>query len=72
MNGVQQPILVRRITKSPTSTTTYTVTVTDANGCTASASTTITVNTPPTASIAVAEISGSLNDDGTVLLPAMT
>ncbi|MBN8682365.1 MAG: hypothetical protein J0L99_06920, partial [Chitinophagales bacterium] len=45
---------------------TYTVVVTNANGCTASASTTITVNPLPTAAIAVAETSGTTDNDGVI------
>jgi trimeric autotransporter adhesin len=42
----------------------YTVTVTNANGCSSVTSTAITVNPLPTASIAVAETSGTAPNDG--------
>ena len=54
------------ISVTPSATTTYTVTVTNTNGCTATSSTTITVNSLPTASIAVAETSGTMNNDGII------
>ncbi|MFN7832333.1 MAG: beta strand repeat-containing protein, partial [Bacteroidota bacterium] len=57
---------VAAITKSPITTTSYTVTVTNADGCTATSSSTITVKALPTASISVAETSGSTNNDGTI------
>ncbi|MFN9109708.1 MAG: hypothetical protein ACK5XN_06525, partial [Bacteroidota bacterium] len=46
----------------------YTVTATDSNGCFSSTSTTITVNPLPTPSIAVAETSGAVNNDGEICL----
>ncbi|MBK9743694.1 MAG: hypothetical protein IPO94_12370 [Saprospiraceae bacterium] len=54
------------ISVTPTGTTTYTVTVTNTNGCTDTEVTTITVNPLPTAAIAVAETSGTTNNDGTI------
>ncbi|MCC7503830.1 MAG: hypothetical protein IT259_00960, partial [Saprospiraceae bacterium] len=53
------------ITVSPTSTTTYTVTVT-LNGCTTTVQQVITVNPLPSASITIAETSGTANNDGTI------
>ncbi|MBK9582833.1 MAG: hypothetical protein IPO48_13265 [Saprospiraceae bacterium] len=52
------------ISVTPTGTTTP-VTVTNTNGCTDEV-TTITVNPLPTAAIAVAETSGTTNNDGTI------
>jgi hypothetical protein len=51
---------------SPTATTTYIVTVTNSNNCSSSKSRSISVNTLPTASIAVSEISGLASNDGIV------
>jgi hypothetical protein len=45
---------------------TYEVTVTDLNGCTFSSSVAVVVNPLPTAAIAIAEMSGSTNDDGEI------
>lgn len=45
---------------------TYTVTVTDNNGCTSSSFVVVTVNPLPTATVAVTEMSGSLDDDGEI------
>jgi hypothetical protein len=54
------------INVTPSVTTIYTVTVTNANNCSATATVTITVNPLPTASVAVTEISGVANNDGTI------
>ncbi|NTS43759.1 hypothetical protein HRG84_22955 [Flavisolibacter sp. BT320] len=51
---------------SPTSNTDYLVTVTDGNGCTNTETFTVEVNSLPTPGIAVAETSGTTNNDGTI------
>lgn len=56
------------ITVSPSSSTTYTVTVTNVNGCSVVANSTVTVNTLPSASIAVTEMSGAADNDGIILI----
>jgi hypothetical protein len=54
------------ISPSPTTNTTYTVTVTNSQTCTASDQQIITVNPLPTPSITISEISGTVNNDGTI------
>ena len=58
--------LVAGITPSNTATATYTVTVTDGNSCSASTSQVVTVDPNPTPSVAIAETSGTMNNDGTI------